>query len=699
MDSLAVGSSTSSDEDLSEFSFQSGPDIDCPTAGQLENTFVRLQEVELERNNFMSLTHRVELNRSILQHLLRSPAAIGQSESREESVTGSDLDVSDLEDQHNENKQRAFVSGPLPRQQQCAPGARMKRRPEPLRADHNLLTPDARSLSGVRFCPVSQVNSLPSHYSDSSQTASSRTTRRRPSSSPNRRLRFEDETEKEAESRYLERQKRRSGQRIQDVLVSKPDVAQYVNGRHKTGHVGESDYIVGQSREGVDLQLHPTSSVYNQDQSLYLISPSRPQICLRTEPIKETYIGVIRYSDEEETKVSLEDQRASNSREYRRANHKRHNGQTTPPSDLPINPYAPDQIVSISHSRVIAPFPPPTSTSLPSTISAVKGRPSETRTDKIDNHKKTKAKNKKCHKEERTSVADTPQSKLQAQGELKQETSMEESWQDPKINTSFSSSSVSTAETQSRPASKSDLKGKQTMRAKHDSVDSAFLEPVVGSRLSLRRLFSSVRLGRSRTNSLDRASSRSSTPAPDLVHAGSPSGSTKTYGLLKKTPSVQSLTMGSPFMKLRKSASIQNVSEQKKKDRSDNYKPAPQSGLQRYLSVEDVSCPSSVRSVGRILQVCSDGTLLLELSRPKSQTYGFIISRGKGRLDSGVYVEDMVDSSTEKLYAGLLAVGDEILEVNEEKVACLTLDQVTHLLTKSSTVTVRVLRQRKPSSR
>lgn len=65
----------------------------------------------------------------------------------------------------------------------------------------------------------------------------------------------------------------------------------------------------------------------------------------------------------------------------------------------------------------------------------------------------------------------------------------------------------------------------------------------------------------------------------------------------------------------------------------------------------------------------------------------------------GVYVEDMADSSTEKLYAGLLAVGDEILEVNEEKVACLSLDQVTHLLTRSSTVTVRVLRQRKPPAR
>lgn len=141
------------------------------------------------------------------------------------------------------------------------------------------------------------------------------------------------------------------------------------------------------------------------------------------------------------------------------------------------------------------------------------------------------------------------------------------------------------------------------------------------------------------------------------------------------------------------------MTEEKKKDRSENYKPAAQSVLQRCLSVEDVSSPSALRSVGRILQVYPDGTLLLELSRPKNYTYGFMISRGKGRPDSGVYVEDMLDSSTEKLYAGLLAVGDEILEVNEEKVACLSLEQVTQLLTQSCTVTVRVLRQRKSSAR
>ncbi|CAK6983113.1 uncharacterized protein KIAA1614-like [Scomber scombrus] len=62
-------------------------------------------------------------------------------------------------------------------------------------------------------------------------------------------------------------------------------------------------------------------------------------------------------------------------------------------------------------------------------------------------------------------------------------------------------------------------------------------------------------------------------------------------------------------------------------------------------------------------------------------------------MSAGVVVDDMLDRSTEKLYAGLLEVGDEILEVNGEKVASLTLDQVTHLLTNNCSTTFRVLRR------
>ncbi len=45
-----------------------------------------------------------------------------------------------------------------------------------------------------------------------------------------------------------------------------------------------------------------------------------------------------------------------------------------------------------------------------------------------------------------------------------------------------------------------------------------------------------------------------------------------------------------------------------------------------------------VRPVGRVTQAFSDGTLLLELVRPPNGPFGFVISRGKGRPDTGNFL-------------------------------------------------------------
>ena len=65
------------------------------------------------------------------------------------------------------------------------------------------------------------------------------------------------------------------------------------------------------------------------------------------------------------------------------------------------------------------------------------------------------------------------------------------------------------------------------------------------------------------------------------------------------------------------------------------WSPLSSRSLHRPLSVDDVGCPSEVRSVGRVVQAFPDGTLLLELNRPSGGPFGFLISRGKGRPDSG----------------------------------------------------------------
>ncbi|XP_051977270.1 uncharacterized protein KIAA1614-like [Xyrauchen texanus] len=229
-------------------------------------------------------------------------------------------------------------------------------------------------------------------------------------------------------------------------------------------------------------------------------------------------------------------------------------------------------------------------------------------------------------------------------------------------------------------------------------------------KLSLRRFFSAMGLnsmgllGKGRSSSMDQLSLHpkpNSNPSP-VSPSTSPSPTHKHHHQLKKAPSLQTIRLGSPFLQLRRSSSAQNLQFSRKKDRSFAYtqgelpcSPVLSRSLQHALSVEDVGRPSAIRPVGRVTQAFPDGTISLELSRPPNGPFGFLISRGKGRPDSGVYVEEMGDSNTEKLYAGLLGVGDEILEVNGEKVAGLSMDLVTRLMTQNSTASIRVLRHRR----
>ncbi|XP_023279975.1 uncharacterized protein LOC111668212 isoform X2 [Seriola lalandi dorsalis] len=606
----------------------------------------------------------------------------------------------------HENNQSLFVSARLPRQQQCEDGARMKRRCVPLRGDHNLLTPDTHTLSGVRLPPVIQVRleDVASHSGHLSDLSSSRSavglTRQRPVASPTRRLRFEDETETEAESRYLERQRQRRwvGQRGTGILVSKPDPSLYISSRVEVGLQGAEHDVdrqqTGQTPAGgvgmagqcdscgtflggrVNLNLPD-----GRGRSLY-----RPQVNLRTESIRETYIGSVTPGETRPPIGGGVAVRVSNNQVKRSIDQVELNGnQVTPVTGLPINPYAPDQLTTPTFRCPSPSSPPLVSSAMMSQSFSLNGTKAGQALNQDQEEKGGPAQAK-------------PHKKLQPGAELRARNPCVEEAGGVELrmkNSSSSSSSSetstdSTADSRAPPISESSSDGqvkdpiKAELQSDNTSLPEHFSSRDESSRLSLRRLFSTVRLSRTRTGSLDRLSNRPRPCASDPVPSS----------LLKKCPSVQSLNEGSPFLQLRKLSSVQSFgSEQKKKkDRSADYRPAADRFLQRCLSVEDVGSPCSLRSVGRVLEAGSDGTFLLELSRPTTRTYGFVISRGRGRPDSGVYVEDMVDSSTEKLYAGLLSVGDEILEVNGEKVACLSLNQVTHLLTQNISATVRVLR-------
>lgn len=231
--------------------------------------------------------------------------------------------------------------------------------------------------SGVKLQPCVQVWSdvvTSSHLSDASRSESAvgLTRRRSPAASPTRRLRFEDETETEVETRYRERQRRRAPPHGTSVLVSKPQLRLYVKDRmgeeqQEAGHVVDghiwpsgTDHCTSCKRVsggGFSLNIHhPPNVLKDRGRTL-----NRPHLHVRSEPIRETYIGCVTLSEINRGQVGGEHP-ASN--QGRRKNQVQHYGNqansllATPTTDLPINPYANNQ----QNTSVQPPsFDPPTS--------------------------------------------------------------------------------------------------------------------------------------------------------------------------------------------------------------------------------------------------------------------------------------------------------------------------------------------------
>ncbi|KAM3605417.1 uncharacterized protein V6R79_025520 [Siganus canaliculatus] len=257
----------------------------------------------------------------------------------------------------------------------------------------------------------------------------------------------------------------------------------------------------------------------------------------------------------------------------------------------------------------------------------------------------------------------------------------------------------------------------ELLRAEHLKAEAIWEETSDGSRkldgrpkLFLRRFFSSIGLnsvGRLVKGGRSSSMEQLSIPSVPRASSTSPSPTRRPQPTIRiqRTPSLQTLHTVLPLAQLRKASSVQSL--ERRTERSTilgevqipyGLAPSPESPqleLHRALSVEDLLASRIVRPVGRVAQAFSDGTLLLELVRPPNGPFGFVISRGKGRPDTGVYVEKVGDGSSESPYMGLLSIGDEILQVNGEVVAGLSLDQVTRLMTRESTASLRIMPARR----
>uniref|UniRef100_A0A7M4EK81 KIAA1614 n=1 Tax=Crocodylus porosus TaxID=8502 RepID=A0A7M4EK81_CROPO len=131
---------------------------------------------------------------------------------------------------------------------------------------------------------------------------------------------------------------------------------------------------------------------------------------------------------------------------------------------------------------------------------------------------------------------------------------------------------------------------------------------------------------------------------------------------MKKSPSLQSLRLMPPFSQPRKASSVQNLhSFLGKTDRSNAYlvvEPEEDRttdrkvGIlpRRSLSVEDIGTPDLVRTVGRVVEVFPDGTNQLELQRPPGGTFGFRVSSGNGRPDTGPLLVLHRDTALETVF-------------------------------------------------
>ncbi|XP_072367833.1 uncharacterized protein [Scyliorhinus torazame] len=215
---------------------------------------------------------------------------------------------------------------------------------------------------------------------------------------------------------------------------------------------------------------------------------------------------------------------------------------------------------------------------------------------------------------------------------------------------------------------------------------------------SLKAFFSTIRhstvskLNRLRSSSLEQINSRSADSASGELRCE------EIQATLRKTPSLQSLRLVSPLAQLRKTASFQSLHFLQKKNRYSSYvvgevaetslgrseaKPSGHRSITS-LRVEDTRLPNHPR----VTQTFADASFILELSKPAHGPFGFLISRSCGRL----FIHQMADQYAEKLYAGLLELGDEILEINRERVEDLSFNEVNTLMLQDSTVSLWIRR-------
>lgn len=157
-----------------------------------------------------------------------------------------------------------------------------------------------------------QVLGLGSLSDSSSSDSTGSSHRRRSHGQSPTRVRFQDESENDAEVRYIERQRRRAGQRVQGILVPKPRLSSYVNiqrpaaddaWKSKLQRRPENLFIKANGHYKADNTGQEFNSILSSDRGPFCCkgdsegrmvpcwgAPTLPNRLVHMEHIKETYI-------------------------------------------------------------------------------------------------------------------------------------------------------------------------------------------------------------------------------------------------------------------------------------------------------------------------------------------------------------------------------------------------------------------------
>ncbi|XP_006816485.1 uncharacterized protein LOC102801825 [Saccoglossus kowalevskii] len=148
---------------------------------------------------------------------------------------------------------------------------------------------------------------------------------------------------------------------------------------------------------------------------------------------------------------------------------------------------------------------------------------------------------------------------------------------------------------------------------------------------------------------------------------------------MKKSPSLRSLTSRIGRRKESDYDSFyqnERMKQEKKMQQRPGSARSDRSISSRKSTTSSVTSPNHLRKVGRILKSNVDGTLIIELVKPPSGPFGFYIARGNEKFGRGIFISRMSDGYPEKMFAGLMGIGDEILEINGTSLVKKTLDDV-----------------------